>query len=148
MHPNTKKQQGFTLIEIMVVIIILAILAAIVVPKIMSRPEQARMVKVKEDIAAIGNALSLYKLDNGTYPTTEQGLQALVKATTVPPIPTNFIAGGYLKSVPLDPWGQKYQYTQPGQHGEYDIFTTDPNKTTPGSSAPLVIGNWNMDKVN
>lgn len=104
------KLKGFTLIEVMVVVVILGILAAIVVPKIMHRPEQARVVKAKQDIYAIQNALDLYKLDNGIYPTTEQGLAALVTQPTSPPIPNNWSTDGYLKHIPTDPWGKVYQY--------------------------------------
>jgi general secretion pathway protein G len=104
-----RRQSGFTLIEVMVVVVILGILAAIIVPKIMGRPEQARVVKAKQDILAIQNALDLYKLDNGVYPTTEQGLQALVTSPTSPEAP-NWNPDGYLKSIPIDPWGQPYQY--------------------------------------
>jgi len=101
---------GFTLIEVMVVVVILSVLAAIVVPKIMTRPEQARMVKVKQDVLAIQSALDLYQLDNGFYPSTDQGLQALLTAPTTPPKPTNWKEGGYLQRLPVDPWGTPYQY--------------------------------------
>src|ERR1700733_8920126 len=107
---NYRNISGFTLIEVMVVVVILGILAAIIVPKIMSRPEQARMVKVKQDILAIQGALDLYKLDNGTYPTTDQGLQALVTKPTQAPIPRSWKSEGYLQETPVDPWGQNYQY--------------------------------------
>ena len=106
-----KKSSGFTLIEVMVVVVILGILAAIIVPKIMSRPEQARIVKVKQDLLAIQSALDLYKLDNGRYPTTDQGLDALVKKPTTSPIPANWKSEGYLQQLPNDPWGEAYQYT-------------------------------------
>src|SRR5476651_1292107 len=102
--------RGFTLVEVMVVVVILGILAAIIVPKIMSRPEQARIVKVKQDLLAIQSALDLYKLDNGLYPTTDQGLQALVTKPTDDPMPRSWKSGGYLQALPQDPWGQKYQY--------------------------------------
>src|SRR5579872_4609751 len=105
-----KSMSGFTLIEVMVVVVILGILAAIIVPKVMSRPEQARMVKVKQDILAIQSALDLYKLDNSIYPTTDQGLEALVTKPTVPPLPMSWKSEGYLQDVPMDPWGQEYQY--------------------------------------
>ncbi len=105
-----KKLAGFTLIEVMVVVVILGILAAIVVPKIMSRPEQARMVKAKQDIAAIQSAMDLYKLDNGYYPSTDQGLQALITKPTNEPVPQNWKSDGYLQKLPLDPWGHAYQY--------------------------------------
>jgi len=111
-----RNQTGFTLIEVMVVVVILALLAAIIVPKIMSRPEQARIVKAKQDILAIENAMDLYKLDNGDYPTNNQGIAALVTKPTQEPVPTDW--NGYLKQVPVDPWGHPYQYTNPGKHGE------------------------------
>src|SRR3990167_5220707 len=107
---NYKKSAGFTLIEVMVVVVILGILAAIIVPKIMSRPEQARIVKVKQDILAIQSALDLYKLDNGMYPTTDQGLQALVTKPTITPLPRGWKSDGYLQDLPVDPWGEGYQY--------------------------------------
>src|SRR5579862_7165941 len=113
MQKNISKIQrvaGFTLIEVMVVVVILGILAAIIVPKIMSRPEQARIVKVKQDILAIQSALDLYKLDNGMYPTTDQGLNALVTKPTSSPIPQNWKNEGYLQQLPVDPWGEAYQY--------------------------------------
>ena len=102
---NYHKSSGFTLIEVMVVVVILGILAALIVPKIMSRPEQARIVKVKQDIMAIQSALDLYKLDNGIYPTTDQGLQALVTEPTTPPVPREWKSDGYLQDLPIDPWG-------------------------------------------
>src|SRR5579871_4464628 len=101
-----KKAQGFTLIEVMVVVVILGILAAMIVPKIMSRPEQARIVKVKQDILALQSALDLYKLDNGFYPSTDQGLEALVTKPASTPIPQNWKTDGYLQQLPLDPWGE------------------------------------------
>src|SRR3990167_4988352 len=107
---NYKKSAGFTLIEVMVVVVILGILAAIIVPKIMSRPEQARFVKVRQDILAIQSALDLYKLDNGIYPTTDQGLLALITKPSATPIPRNWKSDGYLQELPMDPWNEPYQY--------------------------------------
>lgn len=101
---------GFTLLEIMIVVVILGILAALVMPKIMARPEQARKVKMQQDILAIQSALDLYKLDNAIFPTNEQGLDALVKKPTVEPIPSDWKEGGYLSRLPIDPWGKLYQY--------------------------------------
>ena len=139
---NCKKQAGFTLVEVMVVVVILAILAAIVVPRILRRPEQARIVAAKQDISSIENALSLYKLDNGFYPTTNQGLAALVKKPTTNPVPGNYSPDGYLKKVPVDPWSQPYHYMHPGQHGDIDIWSDGP----PGGDDKGVIGNWQKDK--
>lgn len=135
------RQGGFTLIEVMVVVVILGILAAIIVPKIMSRPEQARIVKVKQDILAIQSALDLYKLDNSTYPSTDQGLQALVVKPSSAPVPRNWKADGYLQSVPEDPWGEAYQYLNDNE--KVRIFSYGP-KGKDGSSE---IGNWNMNEV-
>ncbi|QLH42216.1 MAG: type II secretion system major pseudopilin GspG [Coxiellaceae bacterium] len=113
--------KGFTLIEVMVVVVILAILAVIVAPKFLSRPEQAREVKAKQDILAIQSALDLYKLDNGFYPTTEQGLQALVTKPSAPPVPMNWKEDGYLNKVPIDPWGHAYHYVNDNER--IQIFT-------------------------
>ncbi|OGV51021.1 MAG: type II secretion system protein GspG [Legionellales bacterium RIFCSPHIGHO2_12_FULL_42_9] len=132
-----KNVSGFSLIEIMVVVVILGILASIVVPKIMNRPNEARVIKAKQDILAIQNALDLYKLDNGFYPSSEQGLLALVLPPESDPKPNNWKQ--YLRAVPKDPWGKKYSYLNPGEHGEIDIFTFGiPDKS--GKDAEL--GNW------
>jgi general secretion pathway protein G len=133
-------QRGFSLIEIMVVVVILGILAALVVPKIMSRPDEARIVKAKQDILAIQNALDLYKLDNGFYPSTDQGLVALVEKPTNEPIPRDWKA--YLRSLPTDPWGRAYLYLNPGQHGEIDIFTYGADGQPGGVGVNAEIGNW------
>jgi general secretion pathway protein G len=115
------RSSGFTLIEIMVVVVILAVLGALVVPKILSNVDKARITRAQSDIRAIETALDLYRLDNFKYPTTEQGLQALVKQPVDPTI-TNYRPGGYLKSVPIDPWNNLYQYVAPGADGrDYDI---------------------------
>lgn len=105
-----QKERGFTLIEIMVVVTILAILAGIVVQRLMSRPEQAKIIRAKQDILTLENALSLYKLDNNFYPSTEQGLKALVEKPSSEPVPQNWAPGGYIKRLPSDPWGHPYQY--------------------------------------
>lgn len=135
------QQRGFSLIEIMVVVVILGILAALVVPKIISRPDEARIVKAKQDVLAIQNALDLYKLDNGFYPSNEQGLQALVVKPTSNPIPNDWKA--YLKSLPKDPWGREYLYLNPGQHSEVDIFTYGASGEAGGQGINAEIGNWN-----
>ena len=134
-----RRARGFTLIEIMVVVVILGILAAILVPKIMNKPEQARIVKAKQDILAIENALNLYKLDNAIYPTTDQGLQALIDKPTSDPIPQNWQAGGYLKQISTDPWGNAYQYIN--DEGSIKIFSYGPQG--PGGNSKDEIGNWN-----
>jgi general secretion pathway protein G len=136
---NVKKQRGFTLIEVMVVVVILGILAALIVPKIMSRPEQARIVKVKQDILAIQSALDLYKLDNGMYPSTDQGLEALVTKPTSAPTPSNWKSDGYLQKLPVDPWGEAYQYLN--ENEKLRIFSYGPK----GKEGNSEIGNWNID---
>ena len=138
---NYRKISGFTRIEVMVVVVILGILAAIIVPKIMSRPEQARLVKVKQDIMSIQGALDLYKLDNSTYPTTDQGLQALVTKPTSSPQPRNWKSDGYLQEVPVDPWGEPYQYMNDNE--KLRIFTYGPK----GRDGNSEIGNWNMNEA-
>lgn len=136
-----KNQRGFSLIEIMVVVVILGILASIVVPKIISRPDEARVVKAKQDVLSIQNALDLYKLDNGIYPSTDQGLMALVEKPTSNPVPREW-KQPYLKSVPKDPWGREYLYLNPGQHGEIDIFTLGADGQPGGTGINADIGNW------
>lgn len=133
-------QAGFTLIEIMVVVVILGILAAIIVPKVIDKPDQARVVRAKQDINAIQSALDLYRLDNGSYPTTDQGLTALVTKPTTPPIPQNWHP--YLHEMPVDPWGQPYHYLNPGVHGDVDIFTYGPTGQPGGTGDKAEIGNW------
>jgi general secretion pathway protein G len=135
------KQTGFTLIEIMVVVVILAILASVVVPKIMDRPDEARIAKAKQDIRAVESAFGLYKLDNFVYPTTDQGMEALVTKPSGSPEPKNYKKGGYVKSVPKDPWGNEYKYLNPGVHGEIDIFSLGPDQQPSDDD----IGNWNIE---
>lgn len=134
------KQRGFSLIEIMVVVVILGILASLVVPKIISRPDEARVVKAKQDILAIQSALDLYKLDNNVYPSTDQGLMALVEKPTTEPTPRDWKL--YLKSLPKDPWGRDYLYLNPGQHSEVDVFTFGADGQPGGSGINAEIGNW------
>lgn len=136
-----RHQRGFSLIEIMVVVVILGILAALVVPKIISRPDEARVVKARQDTLAIQSALDLYKLDNGFYPTTDQGLQALVEKPTSEPIPHAWQT--YLKSLPKDPWGRDYLYLNPGEHGDVDVFTYGADGQPGGTGTNAEIGNWN-----
>ncbi len=135
-----KTQQGFSLIEIMVVVVILGILAAIVVPEIVKRPDEARVVKARQDVIAIQNAMDLYKLDNTVYPSTDQGIQALVSKPTSDPVPQNWKP--YLKKLPADPWGHAYQYLNPGQHGDIDVFTDGADGRPGGKGVNAEIGNW------
>lgn len=137
-------QRGFTLIEIMVVVVILGILAAIVVPRIMDQPDKARVAKAKQDIQVLSTALNLYKLDNFTYPSTQQGLQALVSKPSGDPAAPNWKPGGYIQQLPMDPWGRPYQYLQPGTHGEYDLFSLGADGKPGGDGINADIGNWNL----
>jgi len=143
MYKNTLRPRGFTLIEILVVIVILGILAALIVPRIMDRPDQARVVAAKSDIAAIMNALKLYRLDNGVYPGSEQGLMALVQRPDRGDIPRNWKPGGYLERLPKDPWGSDYQYLNPGVHGEIDVFSFGADQKPGGEGYAADIGSWN-----
>lgn len=137
-------QSGFTLIEIMIVVVILGILAALIVPKVMGRPDEARIIAAKQDIAALGQALKLYRLDNISYPSTDQGLQALVVKPASAPIPANWKAGGYLDRLPKDPWGHDYQYLNPGVHSEIDVFSLGADGAPGGEGNDADIGSWNL----
>ncbi len=138
-------QAGFTLIEIMVVVAILAILGATVVPLIMDRPEEARVVKAKQDIGTLEGALELYRLDNFNYPSTDQGLEALVEQPTGEPEPANWKAGGYVKKLPNDPWGRKYIYLSPGENGDYDIISYGRDGGEGGEGFDADISNWTKE---
>ena len=143
MHQKPRRRQsGFTLIEVMVVVVILGILAALIVPKIMSRPDEARAIAAKQDVASLAQALKLYRLDNRRYPSTEQGLQALVTKPAQAPVPDNWKSGGYLERLPLDPWGKPYQYLNPGLRGEIDIFSFGADGQAGGEGSDADIGNW------
>ena len=133
---------GFTLIEIMVVVVILGILAALIVPKIISRPDEARISAARQDVATLAQALKLYKLDNLAYPTTDQGLQALVNKPAAAPIPMNWKTGGYLERLPKDPWGHDYRYLNPGLHGEIDIYSLGADGEPGGEGNDADVGNW------
>lgn len=146
LHPSPftshRRSRGFTLIEIMVVIVILGILAALVVPKVMSRPDEARIVAAKQDIASLSQALKLYKLDNRVYPSTDQGLIALVQKPATSPLPPNWKSGGYVDRLPKDPWGNDYQYLQPGVRGEIDIYSLGADGAPGGEGNDADIGSW------
>jgi general secretion pathway protein G len=144
----SRRESGFTLIEIMVVLTIIAILAALIAPQILGRVDEARVTAAKQDIQTIGTALDFYKMDNFRYPTTDQGLEALVKKPEVDPIPRNWRADGYLraKTVPKDPWGNDYRYLEPGSHGAgYDLFSLGADGETGGEDADADIGSWNLE---
>lgn len=139
-----KARLGFTLIEIMVVVVILAILAALIVPKIMSRPDEARVVAARQDISTIMQALRLYRLDNLRYPTSEQGLASLVAPPVIAPLPPNWKAGGYLERLPKDPWGNPYQFLNPGIRGEIDVFSFGADGAVGGQGTDADIGSWSL----
>jgi general secretion pathway protein G len=138
------RQRGFTLIEIMVVVIIIGLLAAVVVPQFLGRVDDARIAKAKQDIQALETGLTMFKLDNFSYPTNEEGLKALVEKPNDPNI-KNWRAGGYLKRLPKDPWGNDYQYQYPGTHGDIDLFSFGADGQAGGEGVNADIGNWNLD---
>ncbi|SJL84790.1 type II secretion system major pseudopilin GspG [Vibrio palustris] len=137
------KQSGFTLLEVMVVVVILGILASVVVPNLLGNKEKADQQKAITDIVALENALDMYKLDNSVYPTTDQGLDALVKKPSSPE-PRNYRNGGYIKRLPQDPWGNDYQYLSPGDKGTIDVFTLGADGQEGGDGINADIGNWNI----
>jgi len=136
--------RGFTLIEVMVVVVILGILAAIIVPRIMGRPEEAKRTKAAVDIKGVEQALNLYKLDNGMYPNTEQGLEALVNKPEIAPVPNKWKEGGYLSKLPLDPWGRPYQYLSPGDHGDFDLYSHGADGELGGEGKNADVESWNL----
>jgi len=137
-----QRQRGFTLIEIMVVLVIMGIMAALVVPNLMDRPDQARATAASNDVGAIMQALKLYRLDNGSYPTAQQGLQALVEKPTVGKEPSNW--RNYLEKLPNDPWGNPYQYLNPGTYGEVDVFSLGADGEPGGEKGNADIGSWQL----
>jgi general secretion pathway protein G len=135
---------GFTLIEIMVVVIIIGLLAAFIVPKVIGQVDQAKVSKAKADIQALEAALTMYRIDNSRFPTSEQGLQALVQKPN-DPATRNWKPGGYLDRISKDPWGNAYQYAYPGTHGkDYDIYSMGADGQPGGEGLDADIGNWNL----
>lgn len=137
-----RRSAGFTLVEIMVVVVILGILAVLIVPRVLGRSDEARQAAAKHDIATVMQSLKLYRLDNGRYPTNEQGLQALVTKPAAAPAPSNWKP--YLDKVPKDPWGNTYQYLSPGVHDEVDVFSLGADGQPGGTGADLDIGSWQL----
>lgn len=136
------REAGFSLLELMVVVVIMSILALVVMPRIIDRPDQARVARAQADIASLSSAAKLYKLDNFRYPTTEQGLAALASRPTAEPVPRNYAQNGYIDRLPKDPWGNDYQYLSPGVHGEFDIFTLGADGVAGGTGLDADIGSW------
>lgn len=141
-HYSKYSSRGFTLIEIMVVIVILGVLAALVVPNILGRPDEARVTAATADIQAVSNALDLYRLDNYNYPSTDQGLQALVSKPGGSPEAKNWNPDGYLKKVPKDGWGNEYQYLSPGAHGKFDLYSLGADGREGGEGLDQDITSW------
>jgi general secretion pathway protein G len=141
---RTKRSRGFTLIEIMVVVVIMGVLAALVVPKLLSRTGESKIAAAKVDISTIMQALKLYKLDNQRFPTTEQGLQALITKPTAGPAANGWKEGGYLEKMPKDPWGNPYQMLSPGVKGEVDVFSFGADGQPGGTGDDADIGSWDI----
>ncbi len=139
-----RTNRGFTLLEIIVVVAIIAILAAYIAPKVAGRVDDARISKAKSDIRVLESSLELYKLDNFVYPAGEQGLDALVNKPSGEGT-KNWREGGYIKKLNKDPWGNQYQYLYPGSHGEFDVFSLGADAAAGGEGEAADIGNWNLD---
>jgi len=140
--PATSRHSGFTLIEIMVVVVIMGVLAALLVPRLMGRTDDARILAAKQDIATLMQALKLYRLDNQRYPTTDQGLQALIARPTNGPQPVNWKSGGYIDRLNKDPWGNPYQYASPGTRSDVDVFSYGADGQPGGTGNDADIGSW------
>jgi general secretion pathway protein G len=142
-----RKQAGFTLIELMVVVVIIAILAGLIIPRFMGETDKAKQAKAKMQIESLESALKMYKLDNGSYPTTEQGLKALVETPTVGNLPKNWRQGGYLEKgkVPKDPWDNEYVYVSPGSHGDFDLSSLGADGEPGGEGFDKDINNWEIE---
>jgi len=136
------RERGFSLVEILVVLVILGLLISVVAPTVLNQADDARIKKAYADFAAIETALKLYRLDNFVYPSSEQGLEALISPSTLDPEPRNFKSGGYLDKVPMDPWGRPYLYLNPGENGEFDIYSLGADGISGGEGQNGDIGNW------
>jgi general secretion pathway protein G len=136
------KSAGFSLVEILVVLVIMGLLISVVAPTVLNRADEARVQKTYADFKAIETALKIYRLDNFVYPTTEQGLEALVARSTLDPEPRNFKAGGYLEELPIDPWGRPYLFLSPGEHKGVDIYSLGADGLSGGEGQSADIGNW------
>lgn len=139
---NKQRAKGFSLLEILVVLVIMGILVSLVAPTVLNRVDDARLQKAQADFKAIETALKIYHLDNFNYPSSEQGLQALVSRPTDDPEPRNWKQGGYLPELPIDPWGNEYLYLYPGENGEFDIYTLGADRTAGGDGQNADLGNW------
>lgn len=146
MQQNKKltKQQGFTLLEVMVVLVIIGLLVAVVAPNVLDNQDKAMVQKAKADLSSLEQALEMYRLDNFRYPTTEQGLQALVTKPSLAPEPKNYRDDGYIRRLPTDPWGNAYQYRTPGKHGRIDIFSFGADGREGGEELDADLGNWDL----
>ncbi len=147
-HSSARRRDaaGFTLIELMVVIVILGVLAGLVLPRIVDQPDKARVVKAKMQIESLSMALKQYKLDNGVYPSTEQGLRALKEKPSIGRIPENFPTKGYVDAVPKDPWGRDYVYISPGEHGDFDLMSLGADREDGGEGVNADIKSWDLAK--
>ncbi len=140
-----RRQRGFSLIEILVVLVIMGLLISVVAPTVLNSADDARVQKVQADFKAIETALKIYRLDNFVYPSTEQGLVALIEPSTLEPEPRNFKDGGYLQEMPLDPWGREYLYLSPGENSEVDLFSYGADGLPGGEGQNKDLGNWASD---
>jgi general secretion pathway protein G len=147
MFKINRQQGGFSLLEIMVVVVIIGILVASIAPTLFGETEKARITRVKVDITALEDALERYKMENFNYPTTDQGLEGLITKSNFPPEPKHFKDGGYVRRIQKDPWGNDYQYVSPGQEGAYDLFTLGADGEVGGEDANTDIGNWNLNEI-
>lgn len=143
MH-KTKRQQGFTLLEVMVVLVIIGLLVAIVAPNVLDNQDKAMVQKARADLSSLEQALEMYRLDNFTYPSSEQGLNALVTKPSIAPEPRNYRDNGYIRRLPTDPWGNAYQYRFPGEKGRVDVFSFGADGRIGGEGLNADIGNWDL----